>query len=363
MTLASFLPQVPKDNMTINVIVLILTFVVLTKSADYLVDGAIGIAVKMNVSKVFIGVVLVGFGTTTPEFVVSVISAMKKMPDMALGNALGSIAANSGIALALAVLFAPTIIRIPKRFLNTTGTFLLVVSFISFGLSLSGKISRSAGIIHLVLLVAYLVASFIAQKRDKEQSDLDVIEEEGEEEVEEQAKTGGTGKHLMLFAVGLVGVIIASKFLVGSAENIAVRLGVPEIIIGLTIVAVGTSLPEIATCIIAARKGHGELAFGDIIGANILNLLWIVGAAATVEPIEVAPKIIQFIYPATLFIIMVKLGLARHKYRLHKWKAIVLLVTYIIYMSILVTKFGVGAPKDGAPPLESADGTSEVQKL
>ena len=365
MILASYLPHVPKDSMTINIIVLIITFAVLTKSADYLVDGAVGVAVKMNVSKVFIGVVLVGFGTTMPEFIVSLISALRDKPDIALGNALGSIAANSGIALALAILFAPTVILIPKRFLNTTGTFLVVVSFISFGLGITGKISRTAGIIHLALLAAYLIASFIAQKKGRKKADLDAIEEEGVEEIEEiedHVKTDGTGTHLGLFAMGLTGVIIASHFLVDSAVNVAGTLGVPDIIIGLTMVAVGTSLPEIATCVIAARKGHGELAFGDIIGANILNLLWIVGAAATVKPITVAPAIIQFIYPATLFIIIVKLGLARHGYKLHKWKAAVLLITYIVYMTILVTKFGIAAPKGDASPSDSAVETTEIQE-
>ena len=339
MILASFL-QLPKDNLVVNFIILAMTFLVLTKSADFLVDGAVGVAVKLDVSKVFIGVVLVGFGTTTPEFVVSLLSALKEKPEIALGNALGSIAADDGIALACAILFAPTTILIPKKFLKTTGIFLVVVAFISFALCISGQISRTAGFIHLGLLALYLIGTFVAQKRRKK-GEADPIQDESDEEIEDHVKPGGIGAHLRRFACGLIGVIIASHFLVEAAVNVASTFGVPEIIIGLTMVAIGTSLPEIATCISAARKGHGELAFGDIIGADILNLLWIIGAAAVVRPISVSPEIIRFVYPATLFFIITMLALARHGYRLHKWKAIVLLLTYAVYMTLLVTKFGV----------------------
>ena len=270
--------HLPADNMVINFLVLFASFWILAKSADFLVDGAVGVAVRANIDKVIIGIVLVGFATTAPEFTVSLMSAVRGFPEIALGNAIGSVIVDDGAALALGILVAPRAIAVNSKVLKRVGLFLVAIDFLAFGLALNGTINRLEGLILIFILLVYLVVLVRASRKNSQAAPV------AENEVDEHVKEGSLKKQLLLFLAGVVGVILASEFLVDSSLNIARFFKVPEVIIGLTIIAIGTSLPEIATCITAARKGHGDLAFGDIIGADILNILWIVGAAATANP-------------------------------------------------------------------------------
>ena len=208
-----------------------------------------------------------GFATTAPEFVVSLLSALRGLPEIALGNAIGSVVADDALALALAIVIAPAAIIVDSRILKTTGIFLIAIDLLAFGLSFNGTISRIDGTILVGLLVVYLFfVIYSEQKRKKKALGMSY-----EEEAKDHYKKGSLRKQLLWFGVGVAGVVIASEFLIDSSVNIAHALGIPEVVIGLTIIAIGTSLPEIATCIVAARKGHGDLALGDIIGADVLN--------------------------------------------------------------------------------------------
>jgi cation:H+ antiporter len=318
--------HLPPENMLINFLVLAISFWILAKSADFLVDGAVGVAMKLQIPKVVIGIVLVGLATTAPEFTVSIMSAVRGFPEIALGNAIGSVIVDDGVALALAILIAPTAIKVSSSLLKNIGIFLLTINFLTFGLAINGILNRWEGILLLVILVVYMV--FLVRHSRKNTC----VAPDTDEEVAEHVKPGSLKKQLLWFLVGVVGVILASEFLVGSSLNIARFFGVPEVIIGLTIIAIGTSLPEIATCITAARKGHGDLAFGDILGADILNILWIVGAAATANTIQVAENVIYFAFPAMIIMVSAMLLLARHKYTLHRWKGFVLLGLYAVYL-------------------------------
>ncbi len=318
--------HLPPENMLINFLVLAISFWILAKSADFLVDGAVGVAVKLQIPKVVIGIVLVGLATTAPEFTVSIMSAIRGFPEIALGNAIGSVIVDDGVALALAILIAPTAIKVSSRLLKNIGIFLLTINFLTFGLAINGILNRWEGILLLVILVVYM--GFLVRHGRKNTG----VAPDTDEEVAEHVKPGSLKKQLIWFLVGVAGVILASEFLVGSSLNIARFFGVPEVIIGLTIIAIGTSLPEIATCITAARKGHGDLAFGDILGADILNILWIVGAAATANTIQVGENVIYFAFPAMIIMVSAMLLLARHKYTLHRWKGFILLGLYALYL-------------------------------
>lgn len=318
--------HLPPENMLINFLVLAISFWILAKSADFLVDGAVGVAVKLQIPKVVIGIVLVGLATTAPEFTVSLMAAVRGFPEIALGNAIGSVIVDDGVALALGILLAPQAIKVNSKLLKNVGIFLLTIDFLAFGLAVNGVLSRWEGILLLVILVVYM--AFLINHSRKNTG----VVPEADEEVEEHVKPGTLKKQLLWFLIGVVGVILASEFLVDSSLNIARFFGVPEVIIGLTIIAIGTSLPEIATCITAARKGHGDLAFGDILGADILNILWIVGAAATANTIQVAANVIYFAFPAMIIMVSAMLLLAWHKYTLHRWKGFVLLGLYAIYL-------------------------------
>ncbi len=326
---------IPPDSPLANIAIILAAFFVLAKSADFLVDGAVGIAAKMRIPKIIIGIVLVGFATTAPEFTVSVISAIEGFPEIALGNAVGSVLADNAFALSLGAIVAPSAILIHARTLRIYGSFLLAVSLLVFGLALDGSISRFEGVILLVLLLLYLGFVFYDQK--KRPGDVT-------EEVVEHLKTGSIVAQVVRFGIGLGGVIIASRFLVDSAVNMAAIFRVSEAVIGLTIVAIGTSLPEIATCIIASRKGHGDLAFGNILGADLLNVLWIIGAAATANPITVSLQVVMFSFPCMLFFIIVMRVFASTGRKLDRWEGFAMLALYMVYIALAIQFLYFGGP-------------------
>ena len=318
------------DSVYLHVAILVVCFGVLAKSADFLVDGAVGVAHRLRLPKVIIGIVLVSFMTTAPEFTVSIISALSGKPEIALGNAVGSVITDDALALALGILVAPAAIAVDSKLLKTTGLFLIAVDLLSFLLSLNGTVSRGEGIVLLLLLAGYLTVLVVVQKRRPREAVL---------EAEEHYHPTSTHGHILRLLAGVVGVLVASDFLVNSAEYVARFAGVSPAVIGLTLVALGTSVPEIATCIVAARKGHGDLAFGDIIGADILNILWIVGASATANPLVVGRKVTSFSFPAMIVVVLVMLVLARIGFRFERWKGAVLLVLYIAYIAATIALF------------------------
>jgi cation:H+ antiporter len=327
------------DNIFVNAGFLILCFFVIAKTADWLVDGAVGMASILNIPKIIIGIILVSFATTMPEFTVSFLSSLIGRNKIALGNAVGSVIADNTLALALGILVAPQVIKVPQRLLKGIGLFLIAVSFITFGMSILGNdITRLEGIILIALLVIYLTALVLYQKKHRQK-----IIAEMNEEIKEHRHQGGLSKHLLLFAIGVIGVVVSSKILIESAVNIAYIVKVPEIFIGLTVIALGTSLPEVATCIVACKKGHGDIAFGDIIGANILNLLWIIGAASLAKPLIIARQEIVFMFPFMIFINVILLVFAAMGFKLSKWKGMVLMALYVVYLALTLAFFPPGS--------------------
>lgn len=323
----SFLP----NNIFLHAAIIAVSFYLLSLTADLLVEGAVGIAFQLKVPKMVIGILLVGFMTTVPEFAVSMISAVQGNPGIAFGNGIGSVIADS-LALALGILFAAHPISVNPRVLRKAGLFLIGVDIVIFFLSLNGSVGRGGGILLLCLLVVYLGFMFISERRQRGN-------DSSAPEAEEYLKPASFSVQILRFLVGVIGILIVSEFLVNSAEFVATYVGVPQAVIGLTLIAIGTSIPEIATAITAARKGHGDLALGDILGADILNIVWIIGAAATVHPLFVGRKVTLFSLPAMIVIILTTLGLARMGYRLQRWKGIVLVVLYAIYLALTIILF------------------------
>ena len=323
------------NNVFINLAVIAVAFYILSRGANFLVDGAVGVAEKLQVPKVIIGIVLVGFGTTTPEFTVSLISAIEGYSEIALGNAVGSVIVNVALALALGVLFAPIALKIERSVFLTIGIIFFGASALTFGLAFNGKIGRVEGAILVATLLCYLVYLIVTEKRKKD----GLFEREAVEDVEAHLGTGSMAKYLGIFLVGLLLVIVSSRFLVEAAVNIAEFFKISETIIGLTVVAIGTSLPEIATAIVASRKGHGDLAFGDIMGANILNLLWIIGGAALASPMVVTKTEILFMFPCMFGVVGLMYILTLVDLELNKWKSGILVATYAGYATATVLLF------------------------
>jgi cation:H+ antiporter len=312
--------------------VLVVAFALLFKCADFFIQGATAIAVILDIPKLVVGIVLVGLATTAPEFGVSVMSSFLGKPEFALGNAVGSVIVDDGVALAFAAVLAPTVIFVNCRMLKIIGPFLLAIDFIAYGLARDGVISRIDGLILIGLLGVYFVLIFkIPQFRSEQHRDNNKDANQKKLSVFSEKKLQ-LKRPITLFGLGLIGVVLTTRGVVWSAENIALHFSVSEIVIGATILAMGTSLPEISTCIVAALKGEGEIAVGDIIGADVLNILWIIGVASIVNPIQVELDIINFTFPFMIFIVTVMLVSMRIGCRLAKIKGVILFVIYLIYL-------------------------------
>lgn len=294
-------------------------FAILLKSADFFVDGAVGIADIFRIPKIVVGIVLVSLATSLPEFSVSVQAAYLGHSEIALGNPVGSVIANNGLALALAAIIGVSI-AVDRHILKNFGIFLICSAFISYAFVFDAFIGRTEGILLILLLAGYYYY---------------LIRRETSKHTQEVRKEGSSDPKLkrivVFFIIGAVGVIISSRLIIWSGLWIAKILRVPEIIIGLTMIAIGTSLPEISTAITSALKGHGEIAIGNILGADVLNILWIIGAAATVNPIRVNPRTIAFAYPWMLLVVVAMVLLMRHRYQLTRKKGILLMGLYVIY--------------------------------
>ena len=314
-------------------------FALLFKCANFFVDGSCSIAKIFNIPKLVIGIVLVSFATTAPEFAVSVTAAFLGNLEISLGNAIGSVICDDGIALALAAILAPTAIVINCRMLKKVGVFLLAIDFLAYFLARNGIIGPIEGMIFIFILGLYFVYIF-KNKGFRNEYEGEETESPGDRKDDNiLSKNSQLRRPILLFAGGIVGVIITSRAINWAAVNIAEHFSISETVIGLTVVAIGTSLPEISTCITAARKGEGELAVGNIIGADVLNILWIIGAASLVRPIRVELEVINFTFPYMIFMVAVMLVSMRIGCRLGKIKGIILFGLYLLYLFLMLMFF------------------------
>ncbi len=281
--------------------------IVLGKAADVLVEQAAHLSEKSGIPKLVVGSTIVSLGTTLPEASVSVMAAIKGNPGLAIGNAVGSILCDSGLILGIALILSPIPLRSPvlqrSAWLQLgSGFFLLFCllwgvgfNFVEF-FSNGTEFSRVFGFISVGLLAIYIFDS-IRSGLSGDRGDRSCIE---------KPSAGYWAKSISIIFVCAIFVIIASEVLIGCAEVLAHRLSIPEAIIAATLVAFGTSLPELVTAISSSRKGHGELALGNIIGADILNVLFVAGLAAAVTPggITVDPPLLRLQLPAMLAILV-----------------------------------------------------------
>jgi len=280
----------------------------LSRGADLLVEEAVTVSIRWGLPRLLVGATVVSLGTTFPEAAVSVLAAIKGKPGLALGNAVGSIICDTGLILGIAALMAP--LPLQKSIVNRQGWlqlgagFLLVFSCLPY-LSMDtifiegGNLPQVMGFVFLILLVAYLWLSVRWVKG------ADADESEGLHDVE--AGTNNTGMIAAKFIFAIVLVVGSSQVLIPTVQEMATRLGVPNSIIAATLVAFGTSLPELVTAVTAVRKGHGELAIGNVIGADILNVLFVAGASAAVTSggLTAPAHFFKILFPAMLFVLLV----------------------------------------------------------
>ncbi|MBQ7802030.1 MAG: calcium/sodium antiporter [Oscillospiraceae bacterium] len=303
----------------LQVLLLALGFVLLVKGADWFVDGASGIAAKMHIPQLVIGLTIVAMGTSAPEAAVSISAALKGSADITIGNIVGSNILNILIILGLASAIVP--VAVAKSTIRIDIPYMLAITAVLFLLGWDGTITLVDGLILLVLFAAYLAYMLYMAKRGNDEG--------------EPVKDLKLWQALLLTAVGLVLIVLGANFAVDAATALARIFGLSERFIGLTIVALGTSLPELFTSVTAARKGNADIAIGNIVGSNIFNILFIVGLSAMIVPVPfVSNFLIDTLVAIAAGILLLVCSLREKK--LVRWHGIVMLLCYGLYFLYLL---------------------------
>ena len=317
-------------DMLVPVLLFLVGFVALIKGGDWFVDGAVGIAHRFHLPELLIGATVVSIGTTLPEVMVSSQAALEGNSGISYGNAIGSIICNASLIAAITMAVKPGKVNwksflIPSIFF---GAAALIYTIIAYG---SGSFTRWEGILFLGIFVIYMVYSTIHMKKHPEDS-----EEEGEEE---EIKERPFWQELLLLVVGAAVIAVGARLLVDNGTLIAQALGVPDSVIGLTMVALGTSLPELVTAITSLVKGHGALSLGNVIGANLFNIVLVSGMAITINPFTVPAEKLLMGHNASLVVDMPVLWVvsillclpSMINGEVKRWQGITLLVIYTAF--------------------------------
>ena len=354
------------DSMAINIVLLVLGVIIVLKGADWLTDGAVNIATRFGVSQMVIGLTIVAMGTSMPEFCVSMVSALKGTPDLAVGNVVGSNTLNTLLIVGCSALVAPIMVK--RSSVKRDIPFAVVASLLMLLFCLDGAIGRVDA---AVLFAGFCLFMFVtlkyaettegpaaavatsgaatttaiseastSQASSSEASSSETSAPEAsssETSAQEASQASGTSmlKAVVMLVVGLLCLIAGSNMFVDNASFVASSLGVSDAVIGLTIVAGGTSMPELATSMVSAKKGNSDIAIGNVIGSNVFNILMIIGITGLVKPMHIAGI-------TTLDLIMMLASMllmwffCRTTYKVKRWEGAVLTIIYLAYLTWLI---------------------------
>lgn len=316
--------------MLIPVLLFIVGLLCLIKGGDWFVDGSTGIARRFHVPELLIGATVVSIGTTLPEVMVSTTSALSGHGEIAYGNAIGSVICNAALIAAITVAVRPG--KVDPKSLRVPVLFFFAAAAIYAGVAYStGYFSRPIGFVLLAMFVAYIVCNVMAMKNAPEP-----------EEEEEEGGENSLGKDIGLLVIGAVLIAVGANLLVDNGTLIAQALGVPESVIALTFVALGTSLPELVTAITSLAKGHGALSLGNVIGANVFNLVLVSGVSVSLAPFSIPQESTLFGMNASLVmdipvmwaVMLILTVPALLKGKLSRWQGILLLCIYAAFCTV-----------------------------
>ena len=308
-------------EIVLQILLLILGFAMLVKGADWFVDGSSGIATKFGIPQLVIGLTIVAMGTSAPEAAVSITAALKGNADITIGNIVGSNILNILIILGISALITPLLVA--RSTIRIEIPFMIAVTLLLLGIGYNGTIGFWEGILLLVVFAAYLGYLFFMAKKDKK-----------EKQSEPDKKELSIVKALLWTVVCLVLIVLGINVTVDAATKIAQVLGLSERFIGLTIVALGTSLPELFTSVMAAKKGNADIAIGNIVGSNIFNILFVVGLSAVIVPVPFAAGF-RFDTIVAVFAAVLLLLCAIKERKLKRFAGILMLVSYAVYFMII----------------------------
>lgn len=309
-------------HMLIELVLLVIGFVMLIKGADIFVEGAAGIAAKFGIPQLVIGLTIVAMGTSAPEAAVSIAAAFKGTADITIGNVVGSNIINILVILGVTALIVAVAVQQSTVRYEIPFVILVTIVLLVMG-ALDGKIGRLDGVILWALFIVYLIYLFLMAKHGREE--------------EETQMDAPVWKLLLFVVIGAALIVIGADVSVDAASDIALVIGLSERFIGLTIVALGTSLPELCTSVVAARKGNADLAIGNIVGSNIFNILFVVGTTALIIPVPFNPAFVVDTAVAIGAAVLLWVCVFRKK-KLTRPGGILMLAAYAGYFAYLMMK-------------------------
>lgn len=308
-------------------------FLLLIKGADLLVTGASSLAAKLGISALVIGLTIVAFGTSAPELAVNLLASWQGSTDIAIGNVVGSNIANIFLILGVAAMIYPLSVQqgtvwreIPFALLAVVVLGVMANDALIDGVGASALV-RSEGIVLIGFFLIFLYYIFSITKQSVSKSE------------DEEIAVVSTGRSVGMILVGLFGLVVGGKWIVDGATTFALQFGVSEALIGLTVVAIGTSLPELATSAVAAYKRNVDIAVGNVVGSNIFNVFWILGISATISPLPFSRALtfdVVVAVVATLILFMALFVGKRHT--IERWQGVVLIVAYVAYVTVLLVR-------------------------
>ena len=322
--------------MLLQIVYIVIGVVVVLWGADRLTDGAVGIATRLNIPQIVIGLTIVAMGTSMPEFCVSLVSALKGTADLAVGNVVGSNVFNALLIVGVTALVAP--MTILRQTVRKDIPFALVASMLLVLMCLDGTLSRIDALVLLSLfgffMYVTLQAGLSAKKADKQAASDEPAQATSDEPAEAQAPMSWLRASLFII-IGLGCLIGGSNLFVGGATAVATELGISDAVVGLTVVAMGTSLPELATSVVAARKGNSGIAIGNALGSNVFNILLILGLTGAITPLT-----LQGITTLDLTMLVVSMMLlwlfSFTKLTIERWEGALLTTIFVAYLTYLV---------------------------
>lgn len=309
-----------------NFLILIAGVFVLYFFAELLVKGAAKLALSYNIRPIIIGITIVAFGTSFPELVVSVLSAIQGSPDISIGNVVGSNIVNIGLILGLAAFIFP--LQVHMRLFKIEVPLLVLISLFLFYLSSNGIVTRINALLFLAIFAGFVIYSI---------KDASVEEDEVQEEFKKELADGNK-LYINIFRIilGLAGIGIAAQMIIMSATTIARTFGISEVVIGVSIVAIGTSLPELATSVVAAIKKEPDISIGNIIGSNLFNILFILGIAGLINPIVISNKFFLVHIPIMILFTLVLIPIMRIGFVIKRAEGLLLMIMYLGYIAYLI---------------------------
>ncbi|WP_026895354.1 calcium/sodium antiporter [Clostridiisalibacter paucivorans] len=310
--------------MIITFILFCIGILFIIKGGDLFIESSVEFARTYHLPEIFIGATIISIATTAPEAIVSITAASRGHDSISIGNAIGSIICNTGLILGISNIIVPS--KINHRLFKIKSIVFLLFFLIFGTLAYDGLINIMDGFILLILLLIYIILDTFTLKNKKEKNS---------KSKNKNFESNSTIKIILTFIIGLSGIIIGSNLLINNTIVLARFIGVPESVISLSLISLGTSLPELTTALTAIKKGHSSLSIGNIIGANILNLTLVIGGSALTTPLIVEKQNLILDIPVSFFMMLVVIVPCLLKNKITRIQGIILLTIYIVYISIL----------------------------